>query len=241
MWAGRGPQHTHALLPTTPCSAAYGGPVLDGVVFYAVRPLACRHRCTASAAALPALRALPAGPSCPSPLADPVCFRALRPQQDPPTESFRAATQHYVQHRFEPQLKARAGAAAWALVWASARGGARTASAREALVACAALHAPTSSHSRTRAQAAGVAYEVDIIVEEVDESVGSVGDAICRKADDLQAAAVRGRAGGGGMLVCGALPAGRCCWHTGGRNAAGWPERLPVRRARAMRLQPPST
>lgn len=56
-------------------------------------------------------------------------------------------------------------------------------------------------------QAAGVPYAVDIIVEATDESVAGVGEAICRKADDLQAAAAS-RA----MCMC------RGCWGV----ADGW-------------------
>lgn len=34
-------------------------------------------------------------------------------------------------------------------------------------------------------------YSVEIVVEETEESVAGVGDAICRKAEELEAAAVR--------------------------------------------------
>ncbi len=53
--------HAAPALPLpAPCSAAYGGPVLDGIVFY--QPLEV-------------------------------------------TDSFKAATERYMQHRFEPKLK----------------------------------------------------------------------------------------------------------------------------------------
>ncbi|EFN52877.1 hypothetical protein CHLNCDRAFT_58746 [Chlorella variabilis] len=50
-------------------------------------------------------------------------------------------------------------------------------------------------------QAAGVPFQVDIIVEPTDESVSGVGESICSKADELQAAAVvLGSHMHGGML-----------------------------------------
>lgn len=52
--------HLLRIIPTLPFRASYGGPVLDGMVFYA----------------------------------------------EPPTEAFRSAAEHFVEHRFEPQLKA---------------------------------------------------------------------------------------------------------------------------------------
>lgn len=53
-------------LPSLPCRAAYGGPVLDGMVFY---------------------------------------------QPTDVTDSFKAAAERYMQHRFEPKLKVREGQA----------------------------------------------------------------------------------------------------------------------------------
>ncbi|KAL4438688.1 hypothetical protein ABPG77_006292 [Micractinium sp. CCAP 211/92] len=89
--------HLLRIIPTLPFRASYGGPVLDGMVFYT----------------------------------------------EPPTEAFKSAAQHVVEHRFEPQLKA-----------------------------------------------AGVPYQIDVIVEACDESVAGVGQAICEKAEELGAAAV---------------------------------------------------
>ncbi|KAI7841145.1 hypothetical protein COHA_005113 [Chlorella ohadii] len=90
--------HLLRIIPLLPYRAAYGGPVLDGIVFY--QPLEV-------------------------------------------TDSFKAATERYMQHRFEPKLKE-----------------------------------------------AGISYEVEVLVEATDESVSGVGDSICKRAEELGAAAV---------------------------------------------------
>lgn len=45
-------------------------------------------------------------------------------------------------------------------------------------------------------QAAGVPYQIDVIVEACDDSVAGVGQAICEKAEELGAAAVSSPSGG---------------------------------------------
>jgi nucleotide-binding universal stress UspA family protein len=90
--------HLLRIIPLLPYRAAYGGPVLDGMVFY---------------------------------------------QPMDVTDSFKTATERYMQHRFEPKLKE-----------------------------------------------AGIPYQVDVLVEATDESVSGVGDSICKRAEELGAAAV---------------------------------------------------
>lgn len=207
-----------AALPLLPAAAR-----LARLLCLAPRPAAPQEPPTEAVRCRQAMH--PCCPHCTSWVFYPPC----RLPQEPPTEAFRQATQHYMQHRFEPQLQARRRARAAAgprrcgrCRWARAaagdaelQGGPVRHLCRPLSFDCPIIRPITQ---QTNMQAAGVKYEVDIIVEETDESVGGVGEAICAKADELQAAAVRGAAGRGARHF-----EGRCTRQcVGGARSQGW-------------------
>lgn len=184
------------------CRASYGGPVLDGMVFYAVSGGraglqgregllgGCLPACAATSMqpALSPYSLAKVGPlPVPSPKLEWCACRSRRPRPlgRPPSTLWSTAL-----NRSSRQGAAR-GATRHMLAEAGDRACRQGAAPGCPMPPHVLLGAVASAGLPTPPQAAGVPYRADIIVEACDESVAGVGQAICDKAEELGAAVVR--------------------------------------------------